>query len=176
MPEIQLSALDLRQKRVNPHADQVARGHAEALSDLFQTLFCLLVDARRRAVFGRSIVLTHHGCDCYPSAPIASTIILTFVSQRDTTGAVREKEPRISVRVSPGLKAALERVEQTTGIAEAELVRACVRALVEYVTEHGELTVPLVMKPKSADRKLVRNPSEEISTFEERPQKKKPAA
>lgn len=80
------------------------------------------------------------------------------------------------MRVSPGLKAALERVEQTTGIAEAELVRACVRALVEYVTEHGELTVPLVMKPKSADRKLVRNPSEEISTFEERPQKKKPAA
>lgn len=92
---------------------------------------------------------------------------------------MQEKEPRISVRVSPEIKAALDEVEKQTGIKQANLIRACIEALINYVKEHHEITCPLIVKPKSAEAIYYPKHRDEISTFEEKTKpslKKKPAA
>src|SRR2546430_4783003 len=60
------------------------------------------------------------------------------------------RERRINVRAQGDLKDRLRRVCQITGASESSLVVACVESLVNYVEGHGEITLPLVVVPKSA--------------------------
>jgi hypothetical protein len=62
------------------------------------------------------------------------------------------KEIRVNVRVAAELKERLRKVIDETKISETSLAIACLEALCDYFEEHGEVTMPLVVKPKSADR------------------------
>jgi len=61
-----------------------------------------------------------------------------------------KKPRRISARISNELKARIARVEDATGLSEAQQIEACVTALVEYFELHGSVTVPLAVVPKKA--------------------------
>ena len=63
------------------------------------------------------------------------------------------KEIRINVRADESMKGRLQKVCQTTGANETTLVMACVEALVDYIEKHGEITLPLVVLPKSSIKK-----------------------
>lgn len=56
---------------------------------------------------------------------------------------MKEKEPRISVRVDAALKARIEEVSEQTGIDEATLVRNCLEAICDHVDRTGRLTSPI---------------------------------
>lgn len=60
------------------------------------------------------------------------------------------KETRIALRVTDEKKDRLARAAKIVGLNETTLVEACVDALIDYVEEHGELTMPLVVMPKKA--------------------------
>lgn len=60
------------------------------------------------------------------------------------------KETRIALRVTDEKKDRLSRAAKIVGLNETTLVEACVDALIDYVEEHGELTMPLVVLPKNA--------------------------
>jgi uncharacterized protein (DUF1778 family) len=60
------------------------------------------------------------------------------------------RERRINVRAKGDLKDRLRRACEITGASESSLVAACVEALVNYVESHGEITLPVVVVPKSA--------------------------
>ena len=64
------------------------------------------------------------------------------------------KEIRINVRANELLKRRIQTVTETTKIAETSLVIACMEALCDYFDEHGEITMPLIVKPKSAEAPL----------------------
>lgn len=53
------------------------------------------------------------------------------------------KEPRISVRVNPELKARINEITARTGIDEATLVRNCIEALCAHVERTGQISFPL---------------------------------
>src|SRR5436189_6448399 len=61
-----------------------------------------------------------------------------------------EKEIRVNVRVAEELKAKVMKINEITGLDESTLVRKSLEAIAEYFQEHGELTVPFVVLPKSA--------------------------
>jgi hypothetical protein len=60
------------------------------------------------------------------------------------------RERRINVRAKGDLKDRLRRACEVTGVSESSLIAACVEALVNYVESHGEITLPIVVVPKSA--------------------------
>src|SRR5262249_45965129 len=60
------------------------------------------------------------------------------------------REQRINVRAKGDLKDRLRRTCEITGTSESSLVVACVESLVSYVETHGEITLPIVVLPKSA--------------------------
>ena len=59
------------------------------------------------------------------------------------------RERRINVRAKGDLKDRLRRACQITGASESSLVASCVESLVNYVETHGEITLPIVVVPKS---------------------------
>jgi hypothetical protein len=61
------------------------------------------------------------------------------------------REQRINVRAKGDLKDRLRRTCEITGASESSLVVACVESLVSYVESHGEITLPIVVIPKSAN-------------------------
>lgn len=61
---------------------------------------------------------------------------------------MKQKEPRISVRVDAQLKSRIEAVVAGTGIDEATLVRNCLEALCDYVEQTGSITFPLQVTPR----------------------------
>jgi hypothetical protein len=61
------------------------------------------------------------------------------------------REQRINVRAKGDLKDRLRRTCEITGASESSLVVACVESLVSYVESHGEITLPIVVLPKSAN-------------------------
>ena len=63
------------------------------------------------------------------------------------------RERRINVRAKGDLKDRLKRACEITGANESSLVAACVESLVSYIEEHGEITLPLMVLPKSALKK-----------------------
>ena len=63
------------------------------------------------------------------------------------------KEKRINVRAKGDSKERLAKACEVTGATEASLVMACVEALIDYIEAHGEITLPLVILPKSALKK-----------------------
>jgi hypothetical protein len=71
----------------------------------------------------------------------------------------KKEEPRISVRIPKGsdLKARLLAAAERAGVDEPTLVLRCVEATVEYIETHGEITLPLVVLPKSALKKTTRS-------------------
>lgn len=64
-----------------------------------------------------------------------------------------QKEARIAVRVTEQLKSRLAAAGEKTGVDEADLIRWCIEALLDYVEENGEITLPLIVKPKSAENR-----------------------
>jgi antitoxin component of RelBE/YafQ-DinJ toxin-antitoxin module len=67
---------------------------------------------------------------------------------------VRARDPRVSVRIDDDLKTLVKEVVEKTGITETTLVEASLRALCDYYQEHGEITLPLVVLPKSQAEKI----------------------
>jgi predicted DNA-binding protein len=55
----------------------------------------------------------------------------------------------VSVRVSAEIKKRLDALEQQTGLDESTIIRAAIEACLDYVEEHGEITLPLAVLPKS---------------------------
>ncbi|MES2572145.1 MAG: hypothetical protein V4710_19070 [Verrucomicrobiota bacterium] len=64
------------------------------------------------------------------------------------------KEVRIHVRIDEALKDDMQRLKKATGLDDAAIVRACLESVVEYFNEHEEITLPLVIMPKSTLKKL----------------------
>lgn len=62
-------------------------------------------------------------------------------------------EIRIHVRIAAELKERVQELSRVTGLDEATLVRKSLESIAEYFDEHGELTVPFVILPKSAVKK-----------------------
>jgi len=60
------------------------------------------------------------------------------------------KEPRISVRVNPELKARIDEITARTGIDEATLVRNCIAALCAHVERTGQISFPLTVNTAPA--------------------------
>jgi len=77
----------------------------------------------------------------------------------------KEKEIRISVRITPQLKAELQKAVELTGIDESTLVRKCLEALLDHVETHGSITLPLSIGPKQGAGWPA--PAQEIVRFEE---------
>lgn len=63
------------------------------------------------------------------------------------------KEERVNVRVEPDLRKDFNDVLELTGMGETQFVKAAIKALVEYVRENGEITLPLAIVPKSERKK-----------------------
>jgi hypothetical protein len=63
------------------------------------------------------------------------------------------RERRINVRAKADLKDRLRRACELTGTNESSLVAACVKSLLDYVESHGEITLPIMVVPKSALKK-----------------------
>jgi hypothetical protein len=59
-------------------------------------------------------------------------------------------EIRIHVRIAEELKKRVQSLSEITGLDEATLVRKSLESIAEYFEEHGELTVPFALLPKSA--------------------------
>lgn len=59
------------------------------------------------------------------------------------------KEIRIAFRADKALKSRLTKAAKTVMLNESQLSEACVEALIEYIEEHGEITLPLAIVPKS---------------------------
>ena len=59
------------------------------------------------------------------------------------------REQRINVRAKGDLKDRLRRTCEITGASESSLVVACVESLVNYIENHGEITLPIIVVPKS---------------------------
>lgn len=77
-------------------------------------------------------------------------------------GFAVKKETRVSVRIDDDLKKLVRDVVDQTNISETTLVEATLRAICDYFAKHGEITLPLVILPKSAVKKkpgLYRQPS-----------------
>jgi len=68
--------------------------------------------------------------------------------------------PKISVKVEPDLKKKLEHAASELQIGEASLVRACVTALLNYVEQNREITIPFIVIPRSIYNEL--NATQEI--------------
>ena len=64
------------------------------------------------------------------------------------------KDTRIAFRTTMDLKERLGKVSKTVRLSDSQLAEACVEALVEYIEEHGEITLPLALVPKSAGKKV----------------------
>jgi hypothetical protein len=62
----------------------------------------------------------------------------------------------IHVRIPPELRADFEEVLNVTGLGETQFVKAAIAALVEYVREHGEITIPIALIPKSKQQKAAK--------------------
>jgi hypothetical protein len=63
------------------------------------------------------------------------------------------KERRINVRAKGDLKDRLRRACQVIGATESSLIVACVESLVNYIESHGEITLPIMVVPKSVLKK-----------------------
>ena len=61
------------------------------------------------------------------------------------------KVSRIQVRIDDALRKRLDAVIEETGVAESTIVARCIKAFCDYVEEHGEVTFPLIVKPRSAE-------------------------
>lgn len=72
--------------------------------------------------------------------------------------AMSAKEPRISVRVNPKLKARIEDIINRTGIDEATLVRNCIEALCDHVERTGQISFPLSVNTAPAVLSQTRYP------------------
>lgn len=66
---------------------------------------------------------------------------------------MRIKTELVQVRITPELRKQVEEVVAKTGIPQSILVEACIKAFVDYVREHDEITLPLTVKPLSAEEK-----------------------
>ena len=64
---------------------------------------------------------------------------------------MKEKEPRLSVRVDSELKQRVERVARATGVDEATLVRNCIEALCAHVERAGQLVFPIQVGPATEE-------------------------
>ena len=62
-----------------------------------------------------------------------------------------DKMVTISARFTPELRQRLTNVAEQSGMSEANIVRACVKALVEHYEEHGYLCLPFEVRPKYFD-------------------------
>ena len=58
---------------------------------------------------------------------------------------------RVQVRIDPELRTRLDNAVKSTGVPEAVIVVRCIEAFCAYVEERGEITLPLIVKPASAD-------------------------
>lgn len=59
------------------------------------------------------------------------------------------KDTRIQFRVSEEKKRRFDHCAEITGLDATALGEAAVEALCDYIEEHGEITMPLVVLPKS---------------------------
>lgn len=57
------------------------------------------------------------------------------------------------MRVDEDLKKLVRDIVEKTNVTETALVEATLKALCDYFEEHGEITLPLVVIPKSALKK-----------------------
>lgn len=55
----------------------------------------------------------------------------------------------IHVRIDDALRAEFEQAMELTGMGETQLVKACIKAFVEHVRTHGEITLPLALVSKT---------------------------
>ena len=62
---------------------------------------------------------------------------------------MKTKSERISARISAELKGRMARVEDATGMSEAQQIEASVLALVDYFETHGSVAVPMTVAPKA---------------------------
>lgn len=65
------------------------------------------------------------------------------------------KPKKVQCRVPEDLRDAFDRALELTGMGETQFVEACLKAFIEYVREHQEITLPLAIIPKSEAKKPV---------------------
>lgn len=65
----------------------------------------------------------------------------------------------IHVRIEEDLQKDFAEVLELTGMGETQFVKASIRALIEYVREHGEIRLPLAIVPKSELKQKLRTPA-----------------
>jgi len=87
---------------------------------------------------------------CYPNVNDFYYFLFTLTWNHCKT-PMMSKETRVNVRVSDDLKKRLKSVTDETKISETSFVIACLEAVCDHFEEHGEITMPLVVKPKSAE-------------------------
>ena len=61
------------------------------------------------------------------------------------------KEVRVAVRITPQLRTRIDNAVESTGVPEAVVVTKCLEAYCDYVEQQGEITFPLIVKPKSKE-------------------------
>ena len=69
------------------------------------------------------------------------------------------KDTRIAFRTSEATKDRLAKAAAFVRLSETALAEACVEALVEYIEENGQITLPLAIIPKSSLPKKTDNSS-----------------
>jgi hypothetical protein len=62
---------------------------------------------------------------------------------------MKTKSERISARISVDLKRRIARVEEATGMSEAQQIEASVLALVAFFELHGYVANPMIVAPKA---------------------------
>jgi len=72
------------------------------------------------------------------------------------------KKP-IYVRIEDEMRKDFDSVLELTGLGETQFVKAAIKALVEYVRQHGEITLPLAIVPKSERSKTAAAPQHAAS-------------
>ena len=59
------------------------------------------------------------------------------------------KDTRLHFRLDNAAREKLREVCKLTGLDEATALRACIKAFIEYIEEHGEIRLPLAVVPKA---------------------------
>jgi len=62
---------------------------------------------------------------------------------------MKNPQKPIFVRIDDQMRKDFDEVMEITGLGDTQFVKAAIRALVDYVREHGEIRLPLAIIPKS---------------------------
>jgi len=89
---------------------------------------------------------------------------------------------RVSVRVGDELGSSFQESLGITGLGETQFINQAIEAFVQYVREHGEITIPLAIVPRSSLKKALPpgeasrliEPGEAASGLNERPSEEPP--